>query len=167
MSTRSPRSPPTATLIPTGLLHVLAAILDPRKRRGRRHSVAAVLAIALAATLTSTRSIAAIAQWAADAPVTVLAKLGSTAVAPSEATIRRILSRTAGDGLDAAIGAWMWLRTSTIDGSRVIAFDGKAVRGARDTGGKLPFLLAGLCQVTGTILAQIAVCQAPGLMENG
>ena len=51
----------------------------------------------------------------------------------------------------------MWLRTSTIGGRRVIAFDGKTLRGARDAAGNLTHLLAGLCQHTGTVIAQIAV----------
>jgi predicted transposase YbfD/YdcC len=51
----------------------------------------------------------------------------------------------------------MWLRTSVTDGRRVIAFDGKTLRGARDAAGNLTHLLAGLCQRTGTVLAQLAV----------
>ena len=39
----------------------------------------------------------------------------------------------------------------------MIAFDGKTLRGARDAAGNLVHLLAGLCQTTGTVLAQIAV----------
>lgn len=115
------------------------------------------MAVALAATIAGARSLAEIAEWAADAPVPVLARLGVRRRAPSEATIRRLLSRLPADTLDAAIGAWMWLRTSTIGGRRVIAFDGKTLRGAKDTAGDLPHLLAGLCQRTGTVLAQIAV----------
>ncbi|MDX5962590.1 hypothetical protein SIM91_04505 [Rhodococcus opacus] len=44
-----------------------------------------------------------------------------------------------------------------IDGRRVIAFDGKTLRGAKDTAGNLTHLLAGICQRTGTVLAQCAV----------
>ena len=51
----------------------------------------------------------------------------------------------------------MWLHTSTIGGRRVIAFDGKTLRGARDAAGNLMHLLAGLCQHTGAVLAQLAV----------
>lgn len=51
----------------------------------------------------------------------------------------------------------MWLHTSTIAGRRVIAFDGKTLRGARDAAGNLVHLLAGLCQQSGTVLTQLAV----------
>ncbi|MGB9306685.1 MAG: ISAs1 family transposase [Mycobacterium sp.] len=142
---------------PDGLLELIAKVPDPRKPRGKRHGLAGVLAIALAATLAGARSFVAIAEWAADAAPGVLALLGVTGTVPCESTIRRCLQRLAPDELDKLIGAWMWLRTTTIDGRRVIAFDGKTLRGARDGAGNLVHLLAGLCQTTGTVLTQIAV----------
>ena len=143
--------------VPAGLLTVLAQVADPRKRRGVRHRLAVVLAIAIAATLTGARSFTAIAEWAADAPTEVLSRLGARRRPPSEATIRRLLSRLPADTFDTVIGTWMWLRTSTIGGRRVIAFDGKTLRGARDAAGNLIHLLAGLCQRTGVVLGQVTV----------
>src|SRR6266545_6194820 len=55
-----------------GLLERLARIPDPRDRRGRGHTLASVLAISAAAVLAGARSVAAIAEWAADAPPPVL-----------------------------------------------------------------------------------------------
>jgi cob(I)alamin adenosyltransferase len=49
------------------------------------------------------RSFAAIAEWAADTPVEVLAQLGVCRCAPSEATIRRVLSRLLADMFDAGV----------------------------------------------------------------
>jgi DDE_Tnp_1-associated len=49
------------------LLEDLAAIAAPRKRRGRRHALATVLAVAVAAVLAGARSLVAIGEWAADA----------------------------------------------------------------------------------------------------
>lgn len=49
------------------------------------------------------------------------------------------------------------MRTTTIGGRQVIAFDGKTLRGARGAAGNLVHLLAGLCQHTGAVLAQLAV----------
>lgn len=59
-----------------GLLERLATIPDPRDRRGRRHTLASVLAVSAAAVLAGARSVTAIAEWAADAPWPVLAALG-------------------------------------------------------------------------------------------
>ena len=58
------------------LLQRLAQVPDPRDRRGLRHPLAGVLALATAAVLTGARSLAAITEWAADAPPLVLAALG-------------------------------------------------------------------------------------------
>ncbi len=113
---------------PAGLLETLARIPDPRKRRGKRHHLPAVLAVALAATLAGARSFVAIAEWAADAAPEARTRLGITGAVPSESTIRRCLQQLAPDQFDELIGAWMWLRTSVIDGQRVIAFDGKTPR---------------------------------------
>jgi hypothetical protein len=94
-----------------GLLDSLAAVLDPRRAKGRRHSLVFVLALAACAVLTGAKSLTAIAEWAADAPTTVLTVLGGPSreptgpTAPAEATVRRILQRIDGDALDDAIAA--------------------------------------------------------------
>ena len=95
------------------LLSYLAAVPDQRAARGRRHPLVAILAMAAAAVLAGARSIAAIAEWAADAPPPVRAALGARRDAPehfavpAEATIRRTLSRLDADALAAAVGAWL------------------------------------------------------------
>ena len=49
------------------LLPVLAAVPDPRARRGVRHRLAMIPGLALCAVLAGARSFTAIAEWAADA----------------------------------------------------------------------------------------------------
>jgi len=46
------------------LLDHLAQLADPRQRRGRRHLLGVVLAVAVAAVLAGARSLAAIGEWA-------------------------------------------------------------------------------------------------------
>jgi hypothetical protein len=84
------------------LLAYLATVTDPRTRAGRRHPLVAILVLAAAAVLAGARSIAAIAEWAADAPQPVRAALGTRRdpltghwvwAVPSETTIRRTLAR--------------------------------------------------------------------------
>lgn len=135
----------------------MAQVADPRRRRGVRHTVTSAIAVALAATLAGARSFSAIAEWAADAPATALTRLGVRRRPPSEATIRRLLTRLPADTFGAVVGAWMWLRTSTIGGRRVVAVDGKTLRGARDAAGNLVHLLAGLCQRTDVVVGQVSV----------
>ena len=62
------------------LLEHLAQLADPRQRRGRRHALGTVLAVAACAVLTGATSLVAIAEWAADAPGPVLAALGSAGI---------------------------------------------------------------------------------------
>jgi hypothetical protein len=73
------RLAPPAALAPDqyrDLLGCLAQITDPRYRRGRRHALGTVLAVAVAAVLAGARSLAAIGEWASDAPCQVLVALG-------------------------------------------------------------------------------------------
>jgi hypothetical protein len=52
---------------------------DPRARRGLRHPLVSVLAVAAAAVLAGARSVTAIGEWVADQPQPVLATLGCAA----------------------------------------------------------------------------------------
>jgi hypothetical protein len=64
------------------LLDHLAQLADPRHHRGRRHPLAGVLGVAVAAVLAGARSLAAIGEWTADAPAPVLAALGGAPSSP-------------------------------------------------------------------------------------
>src|SRR5690349_9372860 len=70
---------------PQPVLGLLAQVPDPRKRRGRRHPLAGLLAVGIAGS----RSFAAIGQWAADAGAEVLAGLGAARGPTEESTFRR------------------------------------------------------------------------------
>jgi hypothetical protein len=71
------------------LLDLLSQLPDPRKRRGRRHALAGLLAVGIAAVIAGSRSFAAIGQWAADAGPDVLAALGADRGPAGESTYRR------------------------------------------------------------------------------
>jgi predicted transposase YbfD/YdcC len=154
------------------LLAYLAAVPDPRAARGRRHPLAAILGLAAAAVLAGARSIAAIAEWAADAPQEVRAALGARRHAPghrsvpAEATIRRTLARLDADALAGVIGAWLAdreRRDRAASRRRAVAVDGKTLRGARRAGasGCLVHLLAAMDHQRRTVLAQRQVGGAP------
>jgi DDE family transposase len=118
------------------LLDLLAQVPDPRKKRGRRHPLAGLLAVGIAAVIAGSRSFAAIGQWAADAGAEVLAKLGAARGPAEESTFWRAFALVSPDVLDQVLGAWLWTRAVQVSGRLVIAVDGKAVRGARDKDGK-------------------------------
>src|SRR5580704_15147908 len=113
------------------LLQALAAVPDPRARRGVRHRLAVILGLAVCAVLAGARSFTAIAEWAADADEQTIAKLGVTGAVPSESTFRRTLQRLDADAFDDLAGKWAARRTAPGPGGRrVIAVDGKALRGS-------------------------------------
>jgi predicted transposase YbfD/YdcC len=139
------------------LLDLLAQVPDPRKRRGRRHSLSGLLAVGIAAVVAGSRSFAAIGQWAADAGADVLCALGAWRGAAEESTFRRAFTKVNADTLDRVLGAWLWTRSRQVLGRLVIAIDGKTIRGARDKNGKAPHLVAALAHGIGAVLGQVAV----------
>ena len=171
------RPAPPAALAPEqcrSLLEDLAQIADPRHRRGRQHALGAVLAVAVAAVLAGARSLAAIGEWAADAPQPVLAALGvrrhpltGAWRPPAEATVRRVLARVDPDALDRAIGAWLAAQhpppgPGPPGGSprRAVAVDGKTLRGSGHHGRSRVHLLAAMDHTSRGVLGQADVDHA-------
>jgi predicted transposase YbfD/YdcC len=147
------------------LVEVLAGVPDPRSRRGVRHQLAVVLALGVCAVVAGARSYAAIGQWAGDLSAQQVTRLGLSGVStPDTSTFRRVFSRLDAGVLDAAVGAFLWTRTRTrtrvVAGPggrrRVIAVDGKTVRGARSATTAAPHLVAAFDHGSGSILGQVA-----------
>ena len=141
----------------TDLLSALAAVPDPRARRGKRHQFVAVLALAVCAVLTGARSYQAIAEWARDLPPALRRRLGVGRQVPCESTIRRVLQRTDADALDQVISRWLATRAGPEPALPVIAVDGKTARGARTGDERAVHLLAALDTTDGTVLGQTVV----------
>ena len=161
----SPTPRPDAQLVRVAaLLPALADLADPRARRGRRHGLLGLVAVSLCAVLTGARSFAAIGQWAGELDPGQLAQFGlERALAPNTSTFRRVFTTLDAAALDALFAAFMWTRTATMSGPsgarRVIAIDGKTVRGARSSNAavRAPHLVAAFDHATGTVLGQLAV----------
>ena len=169
-----------ATLVPEqcrDLLDDLAQIADPRHRRGRRHALGAVLAVAVAAVLAGAKSLAAIGEWAADAPGPVLAALGVRRDPlrrvwrpPGEATVRRVLARVDPDALDLVIGRWLADQQPSASTTRpppaprpprrAVAVDGKTLRGSGHHPSPPVHLLAAMDHTSHAVLAQTDVDHA-------
>jgi predicted transposase YbfD/YdcC len=166
----------TATPAPEqcrSLLDYLAHIADPRHRRGRRHALTTVLAVAVAGVLAGARSLAAIGEWTSDAPDQVLAALGVRRDPlrrvwrpPGEATVRRVLARVDADALDRAIGAWLASQqpppaspASPIPRPwrQAVAVDGKTLRGSGDHQTAPVHLLAAMDHTSRAVLSQTDV----------
>lgn len=152
------------------LVQVLAAVPDPRKRRGVRHGLVAVLVMSVCAVLGGMRSFVAIAQWARDSVEScpqLCDLLGGISRAPAESTIRRTLQRLDAAELDRLLGAWAQTRISTgcVVGQpdlRAVAVDGKTLRGSGSStpAGNIAgrrHLLAAFDQAHGVVIGQVEV----------
>lgn len=140
------------------LLELFKAVTDGRSDQGRDHPVAAVLALAAAATVAGMKGYRAITGWVADVPAQVLAGLyrragAAPAPAPGKTTIWRVLTDADADLLDEVIGTWLATALAErVDTSaepengqtalRHLRLDGKTIRGAKDADGNQRHLLA-------------------------
>ncbi|MGW4897386.1 ISAs1 family transposase [Kitasatospora sp. NPDC004240] len=148
--------PALAGVAGTPLVERLRLLPDPRRRRGVRHPFVAVLLVAASAVIAGARSYAAIGQWSANAPQHALAHLGARVagtlgvrVAPSAATIRRVIARACPGGLADLIGA-------DPAGSDSVAMDGKTARGSRHGTSPAAHLLAAM-SADGRTVTQLRV----------
>lgn len=148
----------------TGLVQALSDVPDPRDRRGRVHPLPSLLAVTIAAVSAGQLSLSAIGEWAADLPEPALAQLRVVRdwftgryLIPDATTIGRVLARIDADTLDTALNRWLiTTQTGPTPARRVIAVDGKTVRGSGRPGDQV-HLLAALDQHSGVVVAQTAV----------
>src|SRR5664279_4387058 len=145
---------PDVPKAPAALLAALQQVPDPRKPRGLRHGLPVILSIAVCAVVAGARSFVAIAEWAAQASPAAVAKLGVTGEVPSESTIRRTINKIDANGLDVVVGAWAAFRATTSEKFRVIAVDGKSLRGSATAGGRCRHLLSALTHTGGMVLGR-------------
>ena len=140
------------------VVSVLAGVAGPRARRGVRHRLVTILGLAVCAVLAGARSFTAIAEWAADADEVTLAELGVTGVVPCESTIRRTLQRLDADDFGRRAGTWAQQRTMPPPGRRrLVAVDGKTLRGSASGADPGQHLLAALDHARGVVLGQVDV----------
>lgn len=139
-----------------GLWEVLRGLTDPRHRRGIRHSMVSVLALAVVATLCGAKSLAAIAQFAQELPEEISRRLRvRRSRPPSEPTFRRVLKAIDVHELDRRLGQWMARHSLAL--GKAVAVDGKTVRGSADGERPAIHLLAALTHDEGLVLAQRCV----------
>ena len=139
------------------VLSALSRVPDPRARRGVRHQMTTILAVALCAVLAGARSFVALGEGAANACPQVLSALGVGGCPPCESTLRRTLQRLGGEDLDATMGDWTAGRTSQPGLRRALALDGKTLRGSVGADGWAKHLMAAIDHHAGVVLGQVDV----------
>jgi hypothetical protein len=150
------------------LLPLLRAIPDPRQPSGRRHPLAAILALACAAMLAGCDSLLAIAEWGRDpqAGAPFAQRLGFTRDrTPCVATLHRVFRRLDVVAFERAVGVWAAQVTAVLAAGTVpagMAIDGKTLRGSRQPTVPAVHLLGALGHDLGLVEAQIVIDPATG-----
>lgn len=152
-----------------GLLGCFAAIDDPRDRRGIRHSLPTILGLCTAAATSGQVLLADITAWISAANQEVLAAFGCRRdttgrfTPPHPDTVDRLLALLKAQQVADEAGTWLAERAGVgpvgapIAGPGwlpAIAVDGKAVRGAVDQDGQVPYLLAAATHDRSVVLAE-------------
>ena len=154
----------TTQSYPRPLIEVRAEIPDLRKRRGKRHPLAAILALACAATLCGYRGYCAMAEWGRNYGQKLARALGFThKKTPCGSTLHTIFKHIDVELLEAKLGAWAEsVLTATPvpeseEGPEGVALDGKTLRGSRKRGAIKAHLLSAVSHRLGLTLGQQAV----------
>jgi hypothetical protein len=135
------------------LIAAFEKIPDPRKPRGRRHALPAILALSVAAMLSGARSLYAIAEWGRLQEPAVVEALGfRRGATPCVATLHLLFKRLDARAFEAALSRWAQGQLG--EAAEAIAIDGKGLRGIH--GEELPGvrLVAAYGTRTGLVLAQ-------------
>ena len=153
--------------IGASLLQALATVPDPRAARGRRHPLAAIVALAVVAMLADARRLYAIAQWGRLQSAETVRGLGFTrAKTPTVSTLHEVFKILDVAAFEAALAP-------SSQGSCAIALDGKALRGIHGEEPPGVRLVAAYDVETGLVLVQqrgqdlCADPPAPGSVSDG
>jgi len=138
------------------LLSILAAIPDPRGRKGRRHSLAAMLAATICGLLTGATGCTAIAQWIGNQEPEFWHAIGFKRRPPTKNCYRKLLISLPAKTLEAAIRQWAGaLVDASPDKLRAISIDGKTLCGTLQPHGQSIHLLGLLDHASGGVLGQL------------
>src|SRR5581483_4941868 len=138
------------------LMEALATVPDPRKPRGRRHPLTAVLALAVVATLAGMKSLEAIAQFGRDHGHALAHALGfRRGKTPAKSTFSKLFRRLDIDAFEAALGRWLQGRLPDV--WQTIAVDGKTLKGSADGGLPGVHLLTAFVPSATVVLQQLRV----------
>jgi hypothetical protein len=146
------------------LLSYLAAVPDPRSRRGRRHPLTAILGLVCCAIMCGAKSYAAIAQWGHDQDIALMHQLGFIRKPPKLGGIRKVLIALNPIAFENALTQWAEsvlgeTAATQLTQPSAFALDGKTARGSFDGLEKAVHLLSLVAHESGFTLAQTPVPQ--------
>ena len=134
------------------LVEFLSQVPDPRRRRGIRHPLPAILTPAVCAMLGGARSLYAMAQWGREHPELAQILGFDREKTPCVATLHYLFRKLDVDAFENALSRWA--NEALREEDQAIAIDGKAMRGIH--GEELPGvrLVAAYAHESGLVLAQ-------------
>lgn len=138
------------------LVEVLASVPDPRKHKGLRHPLTAILSLTVVAVLAGMKSLEAIAQFGRDHGTSLAHALGfRRGKTPAKSTLSKLFRRLDIDAFEAALSRWLLARQQS--GWQAIAVDGKTLKGSAD--GQTPgvHLLSAFVPSAAAVLTQLRV----------
>lgn len=139
----------------------LQQVPDPRQASGKRHPLAAMLAVACVAMLCGYRSPYAIAGWIGNYGSDYLRRFGFTQdKPPAQMTWYRVLGQIDYVALEGRLSHWAAQVVTVLSGVPTlqgIACDGKTLRGSAQQGASDTHLLSAVAHQLGITLAQLAV----------
>ena len=142
---------------------ILAAVPDPRHKKGRRHPLVAILALIVIGLMSNHKGYTSIATWARGQPELAKALGFRSRKTPCAATLHNLLKRLDVMSLEASLTKWAFskleslqvLKTQHLQG---VAIDGKELCGSKDPEtGYRTHLLSAVSHELGITLAQCPV----------
>jgi hypothetical protein len=139
------------------LMELLEGIHDPRRARGKRHPLPALLGLAVVAMLAGMTSYEAIVQYGKERGWEFLQHLGfTTRWGLCKATYSRVFRRIDVADFEARVGEWIQGRLGPGDAPH-ISIDGKTARGSRDGDTPGVHLVSASAPDVKAVLAQLRV----------
>ena len=146
------------------LLDILADVPDPRKKKGKRHPLRAILALAVIAGMCGYKSYSTIAEWGRTYDDTLTQALGFThKKTPCAATLYNVFRRLDVQALEETLTKWATHALESVRRSEShltgVAIDGKTLRGSRKQNAKLTHLMSVVSHELGITLTQKAMSE--------
>ena len=146
------------------LLDMLADVPDPRKKKGKRHPLRAILALTIIAGICGYKSYSTIAEWGRTYDDTLTQALGFThKKTPCAATLYNVFRRLDVQALEETLTKWATHALESFRPSEShltgVTIDGKTLRGSRKQNAKLTHLMSVVSHELGITLTQKAMSE--------
>ena len=143
------------------LLEILSQVPDPRKAKGKRHPLRAILGLAVLAIMCGYRSYSTIAEWGRTYSPTLVKALGFThANTPCAATLHNLFKRLNIAKLEQVLTQWTTQTLQSVPQATdrlALAIDGKQLNGSAKQNATVSHLLSVVSHQLGVTIAQKAV----------